>query len=660
MNKCKFVFLFFALLVLCILFVSCSGDTPRDEYVSITLCPDEHCTVIGDTTLRIKVGEDAVFELDFDKHYVFDTADEGIEYSDGVITVKNCRADSTFSFTSKLDGVYHTVGYEDVELLVGKIESNIELGMVKENSEVTLEAKTRFESKFIGWSVDGFILDGGRTVSTENTISFTVTEDIKYYPNFIKKNQALVRYHLNGATDATGDDGIHYVLTLKNKLKCINLLADSGNFYYEGHTLLEYTTEHGGGIAINPGGLAVLPDTDILDVYLVWSKWSDASDFEYRTEGSLITITDYLGDDETVVIPAKISGRSVSKIASGAFTDKSFKTLVMPKFLREIETGGFFGCRNFDTLYITDYFTNITDDAFVECRSFRNLRLNAVNKPCFVKSTESVATRMSYILTRDPNKPIMLLVGGSNVLYGVDSPTLSAALNEEYYVLNCGTNASAPGILFIEAFSNLLQPGDVIINAPEYGNVQLGGTTLYWRAFRAMECCYNIFRYVDFSNYTNFFGAMSDFNMLPEARGGSEGGSYNVENTLLKEGSCDLAKNLKHSEFTGSVTVNGDVLTNDKAEVINYIYNLVESRGITYLFSCCPIYEQGLVDRDGVPEYYAKCQQKLDCPVISNPEDYIMDYQYFSGAAAHLSRDGARLRSEILAEDIIEYLSTSE
>ena len=64
----------------------------------------------------------------------------------------------------------------------------------------------------------------------------------------------------------------------------------------------------------------------------------------------------------------------------------------------------------------------------------------------------------------------MILVGGSSSLYGYNTPALIEGLNSNGYdinALNCGTNASGTGMLYIEALSAFMQECDIVLNALE-------------------------------------------------------------------------------------------------------------------------------------------------------------------------------------------------
>ena len=69
---------------------------------------------------------------------------------------------------------------------------------------------------------------------------------------------------------------------------------------------------------------------------------------------------------------------------------------------------------------------------------------------------------------KDAPSPRLVLVGGSGLAFGVDSPTLAQALDGRYHIVNMGLHAGL-GLDFIlnEALDGLRQ-GDVVVMAPEY------------------------------------------------------------------------------------------------------------------------------------------------------------------------------------------------
>ncbi|MBQ8371596.1 MAG: leucine-rich repeat protein [Clostridia bacterium] len=630
-----------------------------DGRVSVTVIADSHSMVLGTNPVRVLPGESASFDLAFEDNYTLDTAD-GASFSDGSLVVSDVSEDVTVYLTTRVENTFYTFSVENENDPRGSIKCNVGEGQLFEDQMISLSVTPAENSQFLGWSVGGSMTDGGTMVSYGLNYSFRLTSDVTLYPNFLEEGYAIIKYNLNGGTLASdGTTDVIYTQFDTRIKPCANLMANTGEFTRDGYTLLEYTTAaDGSGTAVNPGGLVAIPKSGILEVWAQWSRWSDADNFEYKIVDGGAVITAYLADEHELSVPAELGGYPVTTIAAGAFSERSFETLILPTTLRVIEDGGFVFCPNFDTLYIYDTFTGIRNEAFTRCGAFSNLRLNAGRLPAYVVNAESIATRLEQLYIRDPSVPIVMMVGGSSALYGFDSPAMQEALNNEYFVLNCGTNAGGCGMLYIEALSSFMQEGDIVVSVPEYGNVQFGDYTLYWRTFRATESCYNIYRYVDFSQYKNFFTAFTEFNTSSEARANLAGKSYNIKNTSLTYPNCDLNRTRVYQNKTfGKTNVYASVFTSDRVANFNRVISIVESKGVKYYFSCAPVYEVGLDSTEAdIQSYYEKACSSLNCPVISHPKNYIFAYDQYFDSQYHLISSAATERSLLLAEDILAQL----
>ncbi len=649
---------------------STNGEIDLREYylesydVKIEINTDEHCAVISQNPITVKSGSSATFEVLFEENFKFSENGEnnGVSYSKGIITVSDCIRNSTVNITSEQIAEYYSFNVENTQSELGSISASTVSGTFIEGKEITVNAIPAPSQTFIGWSFEKPIADGGNIISYTPEYTFKLSSDTKLYPNFLTEGYTIIRYHLNGGV--LGSDGVtDTVLTQFNAAGrlCPNLIPNDNTFVREGHTLLEYSENPDGtGEVYTPGGIAKVPSTGILEVYAQWSEWTPAEHFDYaldRTTGEMV-ITKYSRNDSTVSIPAEIDGYPVTKIATGAFKRKTFDTLIVPSSIVKMEASAFESCVNFNTLYITDSFTSIYEDAFNNCKKFSNLRLSAALPPHNVNHAENLAPRIDVMLTREStDKPMMLFVGGSSCLYGIKAYKVEEAFGGKYQVLNCGTNAGGTGVLYMEAFAHYLTEGDVIVNVPEYGANQMGGNEIVWRTIRATESCYDIYRYVDFSKYKNFFKAMTEYNTDPEARASKGPSSYSVKPSSLSERYCDLASTNKSANKKYSTTrVNSSSLSDAAIIQINRLITHLEGSGITYYFSCAPIcYTNAsgtLSTEKDLNAFYQRAVENLNCKVISHPSNYTFDTYAYHNSNYHLDTEHALIRTANVITDL--------
>lgn len=638
-------------------------DYDGSKTVKITLEPDENCAVVGMNPVTVKAGGNAVFFLVFNDKYSYLSAEgaNDVVYTPGCIKIQNCTEDMTVKVKSALTVSLCSFSVENPSKELGAVETSVAPGSVLKNTLVSITAKPAENQTFIGWSKGDTVINGGEIVSYSKNYSFMINEDMKLYPNFLTEGYTVIKYDLNGGT--TEDGSANVILSQYKPVNHLapNLIADDGKIIRPGYTLLEFTeNKDGSGLAVNPGGMTKLPDnSSVMTFYAQWSKWTPKEDFTYYidTITKEVTIKSYNKDASVVSIPMEIEGYPVTAISSNAFVGKNFETLVIPRTVMSVASGGFQNCTKFDTLYITDAFTSIKNDAFLNCKAFSNLRLNASLPPHHVGHAESISFRLEQILERDDDKNMIMFVGGSSCLHGIKADVIEKELNYKYQVLNCGTNAGGTGVLYMEGLSHFMKEGDIIVNVPEYGNNQMGGTEIVWRTFRATVACYNIFRYVDFSKYTNFFTAMTEYNTDPTARYAGAQQTYDAKNNSLTPRYCNLVgtKTAKLNKYSPT-KVSEASLKASAVTTINNLYAHLKSKGIEYYFSCAPICHY---DTNGTPSteanlaaYYNATLNKLDCTVISDPRNYLYSSLRYYDSAYHLATEACYEHTDKIIADL--------
>lgn len=106
----------------------------------------------------------------------------------------------------------------------------------------------------------------------------------------------------------------------------------------------------------NSTGTAIPDDTE-----------SEKSEFEFIKENNGITITKYIGNKTTVIIPNTMDKLPVLKIAENAFSDTKVKSVTLPSGCTEIDWFAFYGCYALNTVYISTNVTTIGYGAFDGC-----------------------------------------------------------------------------------------------------------------------------------------------------------------------------------------------------------------------------------------------------------------------------------------------------
>lgn len=106
------------------------------------------------------------------------------------------------------------------------------------------------------------------------------------------------------------------------------------------------------------------------------------SDFDIDENG---TITEYLNDEETVIVPEVLNGITVKAIGKNAFLDKSLSSVIIPDTVTSIGVAAFSGCENLEVVNAQNI-TDIQNGAFSNCISLKYVdisKLKEINTSVF-------------------------------------------------------------------------------------------------------------------------------------------------------------------------------------------------------------------------------------------------------------------------------------
>ncbi len=749
MKKLLYMFLF---LTLAFCLVSCGADEgDGDGSHTVTVLTTEGITVTSENPVTVNSGESAVFDISHENNVVIDSVTSGsYNYITGKLTVSDVRSDMRVTVKGE------TVDY-DTSLLcdykfMGKgidgDETSPGSGAYSLGVKITVKAGNNNRS-FVGWSSGAALEYGGKLLSSEREYTFRLTPSIVedgslfIYPNYSDEN--IFYYDVNGGTvnEKAGNMQSSYYTAetveyesplLKVSLSkdyfdtvgCASTFYDDGIFYRDGYVLTEYNTKPDGSGEGYSLGSKFPMNSGSSTLYCIWSEDSSHRDFEYedvlialpmgtspanapnwKSEG--IKITSYLGDDEKVVIPEKIDGKTVTAIASGAFVNKSMKTLVMGRRIIRVEEGAFVGCSSLETIYYPDGIYDISNESFDEASwsGVRNFYVNATLAPRFSKSLEGAYALKLARLMYYSDMPQIIVIAGSSAFQGLSTEYLEALLDGEYNVVNFGTTRTTQGYMYLEAMGHYADEKDIVLFAPENSAYMMGERRLYWKTLRDMEGMYNIFRHIDISGYDNVLGAFAEFNK------GSESDAYeplssprysrtpqpyesiiNVNN-INKYGEyllpSDRGKYVDDTKYQDvyKLTLNnrfksikeGSYLNSDPNEDYNTSENWCDitdpyykdnmnraiasakSGGARVYFTFCPVDGLKLSDeaKAGGSEHFAAYDKLIldnyDFDgLLGKSETYIYHHNYFYNNAFHLNDYGRTYRTYDMYRDLADLL----
>jgi len=260
-------------------------------------------------------------------------------------------------------------------------------------------------------------------------------------------------------------------------------------------------------------------------------------------------------------------------------------------------------------------------------------------------------------LAKTTPSPRLLLVGGSGLAFGMDSPALRESLHRE--PINLGLQASLGFGFILNQAERLAQPGDWIVLLPEYNHYYIRMDEALTIA-RLLEQSPESWR--DFPRDFQFFKVLLDSGLYflrerlwrvylkqtgaEEARPPYHIDSFNREGDVVGHWEM-IAKDHAPMARLG-VEVDPDVI-----DQINEFAARVESRGI-HVWLAHPPVEARTFDlcQDSLRELQATLDQNLKVKQLNQIDEMRYPDELFYDTAYHLTRAGAERRTSQLSERI--------
>lgn len=271
-----------------------------------------------------------------------------------------------------------------------------------------------------------------------------------------------------------------------------------------------------------------------------------------------------------------------------------------------------------------------------------------------------------YELLKETDEPKIVIIGGSSVAFGIDSALIEEKLGMK--VVNFGLYANLGTKLMLDLSKANINEGDIVIIAPEMSEQTL---SLYFNSETTMQAIDgdpSMLRYIDKDNYEALIGASwklacDKVNYLVSGVRPENSGAYKKENfNAYGDNVFDRPYN-EMTEATNVIDLSFRTDYTDGTETeyekfiayINKYVSFAKRKGATVYYSMCPMSEAALGKKnteDVIYGYYRNLVNSLDCKVISNVNDYIMDEGYFYDTEFHLNNAGVTVRTVKLIDDI--------
>ena len=263
----------------------------------------------------------------------------------------------------------------------------------------------------------------------------------------------------------------------------------------------------------------------------------------------------------------------------------------------------------------------------------------------------------------------IVVVGGSNVAFGLNGQLLEeilAANGLDYTVCPFGLYAAVGTSAMLDLSADALGEGDVVILSVEPGSETMStyfGATAFWKC---AEEAPQMLLHMSGSKASALVGNYVSY--LQERISIYVGGNPPVAEGIYARSSfnerCDMIYQRPNNIMSvgydtgtpidlGTVTIGADF-----AQQVNDYCAKAAANGASVVMSFSPMNRSAMRNNteETVNAYFNTCNETFNCPIISDPNDYILPSGWFYDTNFHLNDAGTELRTYRLAEDLLVYL----
>ncbi len=257
--------------------------------------------------------------------------------------------------------------------------------------------------------------------------------------------------------------------------------------------------------------------------------------------------------------------------------------------------------------------------------------------------------------------PKIVLVGNSNLSFGMDSSQLEAAFGMS--VVNMGLHGGL-GNAFHEEMCRLgVSQGDIVILChTDYSDDDtIPDSALAWITLEKHSQLWPLIRAKDVLSMLRAYPDYFKDSLVSKLTG--EPDNQASDATCYSRSAFNLYGDIVRRpddryQFTPD-SVEVPQVNDTCTQRINALDAYLRERGAVLLIAAYPI-ASGAYTPD-VSEYdafEAELRRKVSCPVISHYRDYLIPYEFFYNSCFHLSEEGADIRTKQLIQDIQNWMAS--
>ena len=268
--------------------------------------------------------------------------------------------------------------------------------------------------------------------------------------------------------------------------------------------------------------------------------------------------------------------------------------------------------------------------------------------------------KSKYERLKETSGKRIVLVGGSGVAFDCDSALMDDFF-PSYEIVNFGMYAGLGTKAVMDLSENYIHEGDIVILSPEQSEQTFSDYFNGEYMWQAADGAFGMLRDLKSENFEAMLGNFPRFAL--EKLNYVMKGQKPQTDSIYQKKSFNTYGDIELDTCRENILPNGydvnqkvrfteDVVQPEFMDYMNDWAKRLEKKGAVVWYRYCPVNKLSVEDMDDLAAYDIFLRQKLDFPVIGNPEKSLMEAEWFFDTNFHLNQPGKEVNTVQLIRDM--------
>ena len=268
--------------------------------------------------------------------------------------------------------------------------------------------------------------------------------------------------------------------------------------------------------------------------------------------------------------------------------------------------------------------------------------------------------KSKYERLKETSGKRIVLVGGSGVAFDCDSALMDDFF-PSYEIVNFGMYAGLGTKAVMDLSENYIHEGDIVILSPEQSEQTFSDYFNGEYMWQAADGAFGMLRDLKSENFEAMLGNFPRFAL--EKLNYVMKGQKPQTDSIYQKKSFNTYGDIELDTCRENILPNGydvnqkvrfteDVVQPEFMDYMNDWAKRLEKKGAVVWYRYCPVNKLSVEDMDDLAAYDVFLRQKLDFHVIGNPENSLMEAEWFFDTNFHLNQPGKEVNTVQLIRDM--------